>query len=522
MFNGRFGHNNRSHNVEADESRARVQEYNHTIIDPQTIDNILTREMDKLSFKARNDIYEEVHGVASLAREETPELIEHSLLAMSSEIDRIKHKYVAYVEATRGAYNQYVHDMEIRLRFLRCELFVVNKAAVRMMKYLDLTRELFGTVALTRPVRLCDLGKLEMEMLRLGDAQPMPFRDRSGRRLMVAMNNFGLQFPLEVRIRVTLYLFWALGADEETQRKGVIGIVCWPSSKEAVSPDKFAVVYTPREASRHLNLSARMFECTPVRIAGIHVCLPDKPIYHMLRSGIALSIRGNASRLKFHCGDSIEIQYHLHGYGIPVDQIPITDTGNIKTKNLFQWIRVRKFLESSRNSGNNELTGSDSDCSRSDLAIHFAIDCPNMNDVIFRGKHACLSHPGNAMFRGLIESKYDKHNNATTTDAKVQLTWDIIAEVENKNGRFLVWDNHGCWREMTNRNQIRTKVAGALKDHKRRLKARQNLTTNNSSTFKFEDQDNANKKRKVAMCPDRAIKRCGDRKPDRVGSNEEK
>eukprot|EP00536_Pseudo-nitzschia_multiseries_P008763 jgi/Psemu1/305972/fgenesh1_kg.229_\ len=220
------------------------------------------------------------------------------------------------------------------------------------------------------------------------------------------------------------------------------------------------------------------------------------------------------------------MQYHLHGYGIPVDQIPITDTGNIKTKNLFQWIRVRKYLESFRNYGNHEVIGSDSDCS-DNSAIHFAIDCPNMNDVIFRGKHACLSHPGNAMFRGLIESKYDKHNSATTTDAKVQLTWDIIAEVESKNGRFLVWDNRGCWREMTNRNQIRTKVAGALKDHKRRLKARQNLAMNNSSTFKFEGQDNGKKKRKVVMksggsdcCLNLPFTSHGDEKPDNVESKE--
>eukprot|EP00536_Pseudo-nitzschia_multiseries_P008764 jgi/Psemu1/199014/e_gw1.229.4.1 len=174
-------------------------------MDPQSVENLLTREIDKLSFKARNEIYEEIHGVASLAPEETPELVEQSLFAMSAEIDRIKHKYVAYVEATRGAYNQYVHDMQIRLRFLRCELFVVKKAAVRMMKYLDLTHELFGPVALTRPIQLCDLGKLEMEMLRMGDAQPMPFRDRSGRRLVVAMNNFGLQFPLEVRVCMKRY-----------------------------------------------------------------------------------------------------------------------------------------------------------------------------------------------------------------------------------------------------------------------------------------------------------------------------
>jgi len=469
-------------------------------MDPQIVDDLLTHEMDKLSFKDRNDIYEEIHGVSSLARDETPELIEQSLIEMATEIDRIKHKYVAYIEATKS-YNPFVHGMEIRLRFLRCTLFDVPKAAMKMLGYLDLTQELYGEFALTRPIQLRDMGKLEMEMLREGDVQPMPFRDRSGRRLIVAMNTYGLQYPLEVRIRVALYTFWTLGEDEQSQQKGLIGIICWPSSKEAVTPDKFAVVYSPRDVPRHIHLSNRMFDCAPTRIAGIHICLPDEPIFHMMRAGLALSMGKNRSRLKFHCGDSMEIQYNLHGYGIPVDQIPITDTGNIKTKNLFQWIRVRKFLESQR--GYNGISGMSSD-SESSMSrdIHLTIDCPKMNDVIFRGKHAYLSHPGNAMFRGLIESRYEEHNKLTTTDAKVQVTWSIIQEVEKKNGRFLVWDNNGCWKEMTDRTQVRTKVAGALKDHKRRLKARSNLRINFSSTSLFGRQDSSSKKRKVGLNKD--------------------
>lgn len=168
-------------------------------MDPKLVDTMLTHEMDNLSFKDRNDIYEEIHGVVSLDREETPELIQQSLISINIEIDRIKHKYNAYTKATES-YNPYAHGVDIRLRFLRCDLFDVHEAAKRMMRYLDLTHELFGDAALQRPIQLRDLGKKEMEMIREGDAQPIPFRDRSGRRVMVAMNNFGLQYPLEVRV----------------------------------------------------------------------------------------------------------------------------------------------------------------------------------------------------------------------------------------------------------------------------------------------------------------------------------
>lgn len=183
----------------AELSRINFSDLKPLTMDPELVDNLLTHEMENLSFKARNEIYEELHGVASLNPEETPEMVQQSIKGLNMEIDRIKHKYIAYNKATK-TYNPYVHGADIRLRFLRCDLFDIPAAAKRMMGYLDLTRELFGDVVLTRPIELRDLGKQEMEMLREGDAQPMPFRDRSGRRVMVAMNNMGLQYPLEVRV----------------------------------------------------------------------------------------------------------------------------------------------------------------------------------------------------------------------------------------------------------------------------------------------------------------------------------
>ena len=98
------------------------------------------------------------------------------------------------------------------------------------------------------------------------------------------------------------YLIWALGEEQESQRKGLVGVVCWPSSKEAETPNNFAVVYSPREVSRHIHLSNRMFECTPIRISCMHLCLPDEPIYHMFKAGMTLSMGVIRSRLKFHVG----------------------------------------------------------------------------------------------------------------------------------------------------------------------------------------------------------------------------
>ena len=83
------------------------------------------------------------------------------------------------------------------------------------------------------------------------------------------------------------------------------------------------------------------------------------------------------------------------------------------------------------------------------------IECPGMNDVIFRFGKSYLSHPGNAAFRGLIEANFDEHNNATTTEAKVAVTWRIVEDIENRGGKFLVWDKRGWWMQTKDRSRHR-------------------------------------------------------------------
>lgn len=149
-----------------------------------------------MDFKDRNAIDEEIHGVSCMAVEETPELIGAALYQLSVHLDQIEEK-PAYNRAQEiymansGAGMQfgYVNSEEFRLRFLRCELFNAKKAAIRIVKYLDLVFEAYGPYALTRPFRLSDLTKEDMSFLRGGDYQLMPYRDRSGRRVLCIVTN---------------------------------------------------------------------------------------------------------------------------------------------------------------------------------------------------------------------------------------------------------------------------------------------------------------------------------------------
>ena len=169
---------------------------------------MLSKELLQLSFNDRNAINEEMHGVRCLAPEETPELLRVSLLELSRELDAMPYK-PAYDKAQEQQQQQqqqsYVNTTEFRLKFLRCELFDARKAAIRLIKYLDLMVELFGLFALQRKIKLSDFSKHELQILRAGYFQIFPFRDRSGRRVMCIVGNMGIEFDPTVRVSTIQY-----------------------------------------------------------------------------------------------------------------------------------------------------------------------------------------------------------------------------------------------------------------------------------------------------------------------------
>ncbi len=179
------------------------------------VGNILSKELLELSFKDRNDIQEEIHGVHCIAPKETPEFIDRSLselaLALESEDFLPTHPKRAYrrsieiqegLKTETGNKSLYIHEDDFRLRFLRFELFDINKAARRIMIVLDLLVQFFGEYALERPIRLNDFSEEEIEYIKRGYIQFMPFRDRSGRRILSILPNDGWDFfPAITKVR---------------------------------------------------------------------------------------------------------------------------------------------------------------------------------------------------------------------------------------------------------------------------------------------------------------------------------
>ena len=175
-------------------------------IDPKRVDDILSKELMQMSFQQRSNIQEEVHGVRNAMDEafpvETPDLLTSSLMELHRHLAEIPlSQKVAWSEA-QSLPVTYIRDADFELRFLRCELFDSRKAAMRLVQFVDMVKDYFGPVALQRPPRLDDFDAEEIDVMKVGTLmQVLPFRDRSGRKILACVGDFGLQNIYRTRVR---------------------------------------------------------------------------------------------------------------------------------------------------------------------------------------------------------------------------------------------------------------------------------------------------------------------------------
>ncbi|KAL3918534.1 MAG: hypothetical protein SGILL_004189, partial [Bacillariaceae sp.] len=149
------------------------------------VDAIMAKELNRLSVQDRTNIQEEIHGVQSLACDESKEHIEDSLRKLQEEIDN---RHNLYDPSLRGALDQamackdsFVHSTQYRLQYLRADFFHPKKACRRLMVRLRLLQKYFGPSALQRSLKISDFPKKEQAHLRKGHVQILPSRDRAGR-----------------------------------------------------------------------------------------------------------------------------------------------------------------------------------------------------------------------------------------------------------------------------------------------------------------------------------------------------
>jgi hypothetical protein len=450
----------------------------------QDVDAFMAHEINKLSFQERNLIQEEIHGVHSLAPQETPELLQSALDHLGKELYAHIMERAQFCSAhqnqqdlmfyqalsTALASSPYLKSVTFRLRFLRADLMDAKKAAVRLVGNLKLLCKYFGEIALQRPLRFKDLGELEQDVLRQGVYQILPSRDRAKRLIIFHHGAYeGDNVTNVQRIRVHLYFSCVLSEDVETQKNGLVILF---------SADNRILDHLAGSKEDFIESVAT----SPLRWSGIHLCLPKGPAYQLLKAFLILTIAGTDQRIRVKCHPELpnmETQYQLMCYGIPVQELPISFTGTTKTKNLNQWIQTRVAIDEVREHG----------FDTSSLVVH-----PGTCDVLF-SKGGNARHHGNLEFHQSMESRIDAYNATSSRKEKRKIRNEIIASVRARQGRFLEMAPNGCWWvEILDPDVIHSKVTSAINDQTRTMRARQNRQKTQSESRKFLD---ANKRRKI-------------------------
>jgi hypothetical protein len=127
------------------------------------------------------------------------------------------------------------------------------------------------------------------------------------------------------------------------------------------------------------------------------------------------------------------------------------------------------------------------------------VECPYLNDIIFRKGTSVMSHPGNAILRSLIEVKESATNGNGKTACKTKtrvFVSEIMEEIKQSNGRYLTWDDNGWWTILEDEEQIRSKIDYIVREKRNSIRAQMNnRQTNKSGTSIFQSQDGSSSKR---------------------------
>jgi len=492
----------------------------------KNVEKIVAKELYEMNRAEREAIVEELHGVKSRAVPETPELIRKSLEEFRKEtvllckskrtdtdVNGKKHPIgKAHLRAVEILDSNYVIAPEFRIRFLRTEFFDLKKAVLRYCRYLNHLWDLFGDVSLVRQIALRDLNKKELKYLKGGQVQGLLSRDKMGRRIYAL---FGLyDVPIQERTRVEAYLSFAVIADDETTQINGATLVTFFSFNE-----KSVIKYDRSEQ----HIIKKMVTCTPIRYSAMHFCMPDEPVYYFLKTVVHSLIQPEMrATTRFHTGSHMECNYALCQFGIPVDDIPKSVTGTIKSKSIQKFMKSRMAIEDYQmercrllgvryvtKAMEDELVAtaasysppSEESLERWRFLEGFppscpGTDCPEVDCIVF-GDRVTYKHPPNVKFRDYLRGKrhqqeerkeqerqqHGKERRRKERIFSAEFLDEIIDEASEIFGyKFVSYDKDAGWyayikpNTQENRQELRKKISQLMRDERKRERAYMTLS----------------------------------------------
>lgn len=268
---------------------------------------------------------------------ETPELISSSLSLLVVELANIRRSDRQYLVEAEEKYPELAKSDEHRILFLRCEMFNVDLAALRLTKYWKQRIELFGGKAFA-PLTVDDTLKDDISALELGFVRLLSGKDHGGRGLVYVepccLGNGGYDYTSMVR--ATWYVLHVALEAKTIQQKGVVFIVNNQNTDAKLHFDK-KLIQMNAEAVRGI---------LPVRVGGIHICHPSN-LFSTLAPVMKFMLGPRlGKRINVHSGSEDAILDTLSSrYGIRPEAVPAA-LGGFTTVNQHLWLEDRREVES--------------------------------------------------------------------------------------------------------------------------------------------------------------------------------
>jgi len=117
---------------------------------PEDVDTLMAQLMTQSSMHEREEVYNDLHGVADEVVE-TPEMNDEAMNRMKLELSKMFTEATAYREALAQD-RSFVHSYKSLLCFLRAERFDPVRAATRLTKFYSLKMKGFGLEKLTKEI----------------------------------------------------------------------------------------------------------------------------------------------------------------------------------------------------------------------------------------------------------------------------------------------------------------------------------------------------------------------------------
>ena len=130
--------------------------------------------------------------------------------------------------------------------------------------------------------------------------------------------------------RAFWYVLHAMLEDEETQKKGIVGIV-WPHHVSLKQLDKKLM---------KLNTDS-LRNCIPVRVSALHICHPPRifsVIFPVLKFFMGEVIK---KRIRVHSGSEEKVLKYLEEVGLTKDRVPSQLGGDVPI-DMKKWIQERR------------------------------------------------------------------------------------------------------------------------------------------------------------------------------------